>query len=128
MSVSGNYAGGVARPSPVRLTTTSQTDVVTGFDSASVVAAFSLANETASAVTVDCHYFNGTTNFLVFRRSVPAADTVIVSEIPLRLYINDKFKVTAATSNAITVTPILIRSHPNEAAYAPSGAGYSARG
>lgn len=123
MSVNGNYSGGMPRPKPIRLTTTNQTDIVTGYDKGDVLAAFSLANETGLAVVVDCHYYDGTTNFLVFRRSVPATDTVIVSEIPIRFYSGDKFKVTASTGNAITVTPIIIRSHPNEVAYAQSGAG-----
>lgn len=114
MSVSGNYIGGVARPFPARLTTTNATDIVVATDHSEIIASFSLANETGSAVVAACHYYDGTTDFLVFRRSVPANDTVIVSDIPLRLYSGDKFKVTAASANAITVTPINIRSHPNE--------------
>jgi hypothetical protein len=123
MSVSGNYSGGIVRPIPVRLTTTNATDIVTATDSSDVISSFSLANETGSAVVVDCHYNNGSTDFLVFRRSVPATDTVIISDLPIRLYSGDKFKVTAATGNAITVTPFIVRSHPNEAAHAPNGLG-----
>ena len=128
MSVSGNYSGGVARPIPVRLTSTSATDIVTATDRSDVVSSFSLANETGSAVVVALHYYDGATDFLIFRRSIPATDTVIVSDLPIRLYPGDKFKATAASANAITVTPILIRSHPNEAAYAPNGAGFGRGG
>tara|TARA_R110002110_G_scaffold37601_4_gene124036 strand:- start:770 stop:1156 length:387 start_codon:yes stop_codon:yes gene_type:complete len=114
VSVSGNFLGGVPRPLPIRLTTTNSTDIVTATGKDEILASFSLANETGSAVVVACHYYDGATDFLVFRRSVPGSDTVIVSDIPLRLYTGDKFKVTAAIGNAITVTPIIIRSHPNQ--------------
>jgi hypothetical protein len=116
VSVSGNYIGGVARPKPVRLTTTNQTDIVTANDSTEILAAFSLANETTTARLVTCHYYDGTTNFLVYSGEVPVSGTLTVSDIPLRLYSGDKFKATAAAANAITVTPIIIRSHPNEVA------------
>lgn len=114
MSVSGNYEGGVETPKPARLTTTSATDVVTGVDRFSVLASFSLANETGSSVIVSCYFNNGSTDFLVYRATVAGASTLIISELPLRLREGQKFKVQAATANAITVTPIMIRSHANE--------------
>jgi hypothetical protein len=123
MSVSGNYAGGVERPLPTRLTGTGATDVVTANDSSGVVSSFSLANETGSDVVVAVHYFDGTTDFLIFRRSVPATDTIIISDLPIRLYGGDKLKATAASGNAITVTPIIMRSHANEVSNASNGAG-----
>ena len=123
MSISGNYKGGISRPFPVRLTTTSATDIVTGYDSSQIIAGFSLANETGSPVVVACHYFDGATDFLVFRRSVPATDTVVVSDIPLRLHSGAKFKATAATGNAITVTPVVLENHPNEIADGTGRAG-----
>lgn len=114
MTISANYAGGIQRPMPVRLTTTSLTDIVTGVDNTATVGSWSLANETAGAVVTDCYYHDGTTDFLVFSRSVPANDTVIVSDVPLRLYSGDKFKVQAATGNAITVTPVIVTNYANE--------------
>jgi hypothetical protein len=123
VSVAGNYAGGVPRPKPVRLTTTNQTDIVTGFDKGDILAAFSLANETTTARVVQCYYYDGATDFLIYSGEVPISGTLVVSDIPIRLYSGDKFKCTAAAANAITVTPIIIRSHPNEVANAASGPG-----
>jgi hypothetical protein len=96
---------------------------VTATDSSGILSSFSLANETGSAVIVAMHYFDGTTDFLMFRRSVPATDTIIISDLPIRLYSGDKIKATAASGNAITVTPIMMRSHANEVANASNGAG-----
>lgn len=114
MSVS--FPGNVEAPVPVRLTTTSLTDIYTtqADDHSSTIAAWTLANETGSAVQVGCYFYNGTTDFLWFNRSVPANDTVLVIDVPMRLRGGNKFKVQAATGNAITVNPVVIRSHPNE--------------
>ena len=105
MSINGNYAGGVIRPLPVRLTALNATDIVTGYDNSVVVDSFGLANETGTAVQMSCHYYSAdtTTSYLIFARSVPANDTVIVTDIPIRLYTGDKFTATAGTINAITV-------------------------
>lgn len=116
MSVSAFFNGGIETPLPIRLTTTSLTDIFTATDRSSTIASWSLANETGGGVLADCYYYDGTTNFLVFSRSVGANDTVIVTDIPLRLRDGNKFKVQAATGNAITVTPIVSRSHYNEPA------------
>jgi len=117
MSVSLIYEGGIQAAAPVRLTTTSATDIVTAptADNTIIISSFSLANETGSAVQMSVHYYDGTTDFLWFARSVPANDTIIVCEIPMRLRGGQKMKATAATGNAITVTPIVTRLHKNVA-------------
>ena len=118
MSIQGTYRGGLVNPSDItRLTTTSATTIFTAVNSSQTLAGFSLANETASAVIVACHFNDGTTDFLFFRRSVPANDTVIVTDIPIRMRSGDSFKVTAATGNAITVAPVMLENFSNEVAY-----------
>lgn len=125
MSIQGNYRGGLVNPANiVRLTTTSATTILTAQNSSQTLAGFSLANETSSAVVVACHFNDGSTDFLFFRRSVPANDTVIVSDIPIRMRSGDSFKVTAATGNAITVTPVILENFPNEAPNAGSNSVY----
>lgn len=116
MSVDAYYQGGLENPKPVRLTTASATAIFTATDNNVTIGAFSLANETASATIVDIHFNDGSTDHLVFRRSVPADDTVIVDNLPLRLRSGNIFKATAATANRITVTPIITRSLENVAA------------
>ena len=103
MSVNGNYAGGVIRPAPVRLTALTATDIITGYDNTLIIDSFGLANETALAVQMSCHYYDGSTSFLIYSELVPASATSIVTGIPIRLYSGDKFTATAATINSITV-------------------------
>lgn len=114
MSVNGNYAGGLERPLPTRITTTSLADAYESDASGVVIASIALANETASPVDVELYYFDGATDFLVWRDEVLGSSSIQVKDIPLRLYPDDKVKIKAATANAITVTPIVIRNHPNE--------------
>lgn len=115
MSYMGTYPGAVQLPKPVRLTTTSSTDIKTATDDIELVGAISFANETGSAVaSVLCHYYDGTTDFLVFSAPIPAYSTVVMEGMPIKLKSGDKIKVTAATANAITVTPIVSRIQQNE--------------
>lgn len=123
MSVSGNYFGGVQTPTPTRLTSTSATAVATGVDRFSVVSAWSLANETGSAVQVSLHFNDGATDFMIWRGSVAANGTTVVSDLPILLREGQSIKATAASANAITVTPIIIRSHANEPANWDRGTG-----
>ena len=115
MSYMGAYPGAVQLPKPVRLTTTSSTDIKTATDDIELVGAISFANETGSAVaSVLCHYYDGTTDFLVFSAPVPAYGTVVMEGMPIKLKSGDKIKVTASTANAITVTPIVSRIQQND--------------
>lgn len=113
MSISVFTQGGLQRPSPVRLSDALLTDVFTAPDNAPTIVSWSLANETGSPVQVNCYYFNGTTDFLEWSGSVPANESVNVTGQPLPLMKGDKFKVQAATGNAITVSPKTTRVNPN---------------
>ena len=125
MAISGNYNGGIQRPSPVRLTTTGQTAVYTATDRDTVVGSWAMANETGSGVLTKCYWKDGTTSYLVWSGTITANGAEIVCDAPLRMYPGDTFEVTAASSNAITVTPVVVRSQ----AHAPAemGAGRLSR-
>ena len=103
MSVNIGVTGGLQKPASTRLTTSGQTDVYTAASDGETVVAITLANETASATIVLIERFDGTTNFNTFRRSVPADDTVVLSDFPIRLRNGHKIRATAATGNRITV-------------------------
>jgi len=104
MSVNINVSGGLQKPTHVRLTTAAQTDVYTATTYGETVVAISMANETGGAVTILIEHYDGTTNWNTFRRSVPATDTLILSDFPIRMRKDDKIKATAASGNAITVS------------------------
>lgn len=107
MSVNILVLGGLAKTAPVRLTTTSRTDVFTaevgGSRARSTVLAVVCSNETAGAVNILIEYFDGTNNHFLFRRPVPANDTVFFSDFPKPLSDGMKIRATAASANAITV-------------------------
>ena len=113
MSISVFTQGGLQQPEPVRLADTLLTDVFTAKDNSPTIGSWSLANETASPVQVNCYYSDGTTDFLEWSGSIPANESVNVTGQPLRLREGDKFKVQATTGNAITVSPKVTRVMPN---------------
>jgi len=128
MSATFVYSGGIERPSPVRLTTTAQTAVYTATDRDTTVATFGLANETAGAVVVNAYYKDGTTSFLIWRGSIEASGATIVVDLPVRLRAGDSFEVTAASANAITVYPVIVRSQSSAPAIQQvSGRAYATR-
>ena len=112
MTLDVQIHGQLEKPNPIRLTTTNSTTIVTGFDNTRMVARFSLANETGSGVLVTCHYDDGTAEHLIWSTTIAANGAEIV-EMPVRLYENDEFKVTAASANAITVKADIISNDPS---------------
>lgn len=125
MSVSGNYAGGLENTTPVTLTDGTQTNIYTANNRFMVLSSFALVNTTGSAITATCYHYDGSANNVVYKTSVAANDTVIVSEIPRRMREGDIFKVTAAAN--LVVVPTVITSHANEVPNAPSGVGFGLR-
>lgn len=113
MSAMFVYVGGSERPNPQRLTTTGQTVVYTASDRDTTIATIGLANETGAAVVVNVYWKNGTTSYLIWRGTVAAAGASAITDLPLRMYVGDTLEVTAASANAITVTPVVVRSQPH---------------
>ena len=104
MSVNIGITGGLQKPASTRLTSLSQTDVYTAASDGETVVAIALANETGSATIVLIERFDGTTNWNIWRKSVPADDTLILSDFPIRLRNGHKIRATAAAVNRITVS------------------------
>lgn len=103
MSVNVSVSGGLQKPTHVRLTTTGITNIYTATNMGETVVAITMANETAGAVIIKIDHYDGATNFNTYRKSVPADDTLILSDFPMRLRSGDIIRATAASANAITV-------------------------
>lgn len=107
MSVSLLVAGGLAKTAPVQLTTTARTDIYTvnfnGGRMQSTLISVVCSNETAGIVNILIEYFDGTNSYFLFRKPVPANDTVVISEFPKVLFDTMKIQATAGSANAITV-------------------------
>lgn len=106
MSVLLNIPGVVPQPTSVRLTSTSITDIITAVDNNSIVLAIIVANETAGAVTIMIDRFDGSTNWHTYAKSVPANDTVLLSDFPIRGLTGHKIRATAGSANALTVSVV----------------------
>lgn len=112
MSVTGFFSGGIERTAPVLLSSTSSVQVYAATDRNVTIGAVAFANDDASAIVVQLYYNNGSSDFLIWKKSIPANDSASF-DYPIRLYSGDKIKATAATANKITATPVVVRSHPN---------------
>jgi hypothetical protein len=113
MSINGNYAGNVVLPIAQTLTNTSTTLIDTGIpDKTFTLAGFVICNATGSAVITDLYWWSSFTTIesLVWRKSVPANDTVIISDMPLRLLPGDEIRVKGAAD--VRVTLIYIQAFP----------------
>lgn len=108
MSVNSNIQGGLNQPIALRLTGTSNTDLFEATDDNTSIISMSIANETGSAATISVFWYSAasTTSYLVFRSSIAANGTTIVTDIPIRLRNGDKITATADTGNALTVSLI----------------------
>lgn len=111
MTVQAQFIGGLERVNPVRLTSTSNTDIHTATDNETIVAGFGIANETSGAVKISVFWYNAsnTTSYLIWRGDIAADGATIVSDIPQRLRAGDKITATAASGNALTVNPKVMR-------------------
>jgi hypothetical protein len=104
-----NSVGTLQEPKSTRLTTTALTTVWTPSDFETGIQVV-LANETAGAVVANVYWNNGTTDYLLIAKSVPANDHVVV-EVAIRLISGHLLKAQApATANAITVSVITAKS------------------
>ena len=114
MSVAGNYHGGLEVTQPVLLTTTNLTDIVEGYDRFSTVASWAITNTKTGTVHADIFLYDGTTDWEVYCCSIGSHQTIIVSDLPLRLRDGMKMKAQADTANQIVIVPVVIRTHANE--------------
>lgn len=104
MSVNGNYAGNLDPAYHIVLAGSSAETVFTASDSSNVAASWAFANTTGGAVTCKLIHTVGGTDFVVWQKSVPANDTEIESNLPIRLINGDIVKAVGASGVTVTVT------------------------
>lgn len=107
MSVNANYSGNVVEPVHVVLTNTSTTIVGTAMtDNSMTLASWAFCNP--SGASVDCglylYDFSATTERLVWQKPVPAKDTAVESNLPLRLWPGDEIRAKGANTVTVTLT------------------------
>lgn len=107
MSARANFVAGLTRETPVLLTTTNQTDIYTADAENYTLLGFGIVNDHSSAITVSVHWFDGTSSHLIWKGSVAANSTEIITDIPKPFDNGDKLQATAGTANQITVNAIV---------------------
>lgn len=113
MSLNGNYAGNVYPPIAQTLTDANKTLIDAAMpDNTFTLGSWAICNATAGAVVTDLYWYNAAsaTESLVWQKSVPANDTVIISDLPLRLFDGDKISAKGAAN--VRVTLIFIQNIP----------------
>lgn len=114
MSVSVDLSGAVQLPVSQLLTTTNQTDLLTGNnavtrDQRAVLASVAIVNTDSSARLVTLEFYDGATDYKFYQKSVAATSTEYVTGFPIRLKDGTwTIKATAAAANVVTVTLVLV--------------------
>lgn len=105
MSINANYTGNIQAPVHAVLTTSSATAIGSAAtDNTQIVAGFSFVNPTGGAVTCNMYWNDGTSDNLVWSKSVAAGSTETESNIPIHLFSGHSIKALGA--NTVTVTLI----------------------
>lgn len=86
MTIGFNYQGGMQPLDCQRLSNSAVTRIgdAVGND-ATTLAGFSFANDSASTRSCTLYWFDGAAENLIWRKSVAAGDTALVSEMPIKL-------------------------------------------
>ena len=112
MSVQISVPGVLEPPTSIRPTTTNVTDAlsIAAGGAGKTVIGIIVANEDGSARLASVWWNNGTTDFLIFERSIPANETVTEALArPIQLNAKaaaKKIKVQAAAADVVTFTLI----------------------
>lgn len=106
MTINANYSGNLAFPIHQELTSSSVKIGDTAPNPNLTVSGWMVANDTASPVDVCVYHYVAatTTEWLVYRKSLPAADTISESSQPIRLATGDEIRAKGAADTFITVT------------------------
>jgi hypothetical protein len=94
MSVTLNYPGGVSQPVSVRLADTAVTQIGdTAVNDTLTLSAFAIANDAAAAKTVALYWYDGSSQFLIWKKSIAQNDTAMVADLPIRLRKGNEIRV-----------------------------------
>ncbi|MFF0947465.1 hypothetical protein ACFYE9_07285 [Rhizobium leguminosarum] len=106
MSVTLNYPGGVSQPVSVRLTDTAVTLIGdAAVNDTLIVSAFAIANDAAAAKTVALYWYDGSSQLLIWKRSVAQNDTALVADLPIRLRKGNEIRVKGDADVWVTLIP-----------------------
>jgi len=107
MSVNANYGGNIARP--VHLVFAGATTTLVGSamqDNSMTLSSWAFCNPTGGTVNCSLYWYEAatTTEHLIWQRPVPTSDTLVESNLPLRLWPGDEIRAKGAATVTVTLT------------------------
>ncbi|MDR9813111.1 hypothetical protein [Rhizobium hidalgonense] len=107
MSVNANYGGNIAKP--VHLVLAGSTTALVGSamtDNSMTLSSWAFCNPTGGAVTCSLYWYDASasTERLIWQKSVATIDTVVESNLPLRLWTGDEIRAKGANTVTVTLT------------------------
>lgn len=119
MSVSLNVTGSIELPISQRLSTTNQTDLLTGNNAVTKqmrakLAAVAIVNEDSSARLVTLEYNDGSSDYKIWQKSMAANTAEFITDFPMPFKDSTwTLKGTAAAADVVTIT-VLLSSTPGQ--------------
>ena len=99
MTVNANYTGNIRKPEcHAFVGTSTETIGATADDRTQTVASWSFVNATGGAVTCSLYWNDGSTDHLIWRKSVAANSSEVESNLPIRLETGNSIKAIGAAS------------------------------
>ena len=106
MSVVANFIGSLELPAYLLLSGTSVQTVYTAENSTTTLAAFTLSNNTAGAITCSVFHNDGSSEWLIWTGSVPANSSVTVTDNPVRLLNTERIRASGNTNVTVKLSLI----------------------
>lgn len=107
MSVNANYGGNIYSPIHLALTGATTTTVAPAMpDNSMTLSSWAFCNPTGGAVTCSLYWYEAstTTEHLIWNKSVATVDTVVESNLPLRLWPGDEIRAKGVATITVTLT------------------------
>lgn len=103
--INATYAGNIEKSVHSILSGTGATTIgAAAANNTRILAGWSFANTSGSAVTCQLIHRQGGTDYIVWVKSVPTNDTGIESNVPVRILEGDSIKVVGNTGVIVTLT------------------------
>ncbi len=106
MSVVANFIGSLETPEYLGLVGTSVQTVYTAQNDLMTLAAFTLINDTAGAITCKVYHNNGSADWLIWEGSVAANSATTVTDNPVRLLNTNLIKASGNTNVTVKLSLI----------------------
>jgi hypothetical protein len=107
MSVNANYGGNIVEPVHLVLAGATTTLVGTAMtDNSMTLSSWAFCNPTGGAVTCSLYWWDASASAerLIWQKSVATIDTVVESNLPLRLWPGDEIRAKGAANVTVTLT------------------------